>query len=98
MRVREAVAEQRLQARGPVQDVPLPGSGGSVKAIREAGVVAAGLVLLALDSVIDLLTPEEERAGRRLAAECGAVWWEDVPSRVSADEVRALLAMPRARA
>jgi hypothetical protein len=65
--------------------------------MTRAIVLGLGLLLLALEEA-QRWTDPEAYAGRRLAAECGAVWWEDVPPRVSADEVRALLAMPRARA
>jgi hypothetical protein len=55
--------------------------------------IGLGLILLGLEAA-QRWTDPAAYAGRRLAAECGAVWWEDVPPRVSADEVRALLAMP----
>jgi hypothetical protein len=64
--------------------------------VTRAIVLGLGLLLLALEEA-QRWTDPEAYAGRRLAAECGAVWWEDVPQSVSRDEVRERLAMQRGR-
>jgi hypothetical protein len=64
--------------------------------MTRAIVLGFGLLLLVLEEA-QRWTDPEAYAGRRLAAEYGAVWWEDVPQSVSRDEVRERLAMQRGR-